>query len=673
MSTSSSSSPSSSSGEATHPSPKRLRGSSQSDDEFGGLSRRSRFSSASYVDSEKDNHGHLTHERSGNRRLAKHEKRMAEGPLELRSKAKILKQHYNEDYRELFNASLSEFKNDMGVGNPAYATKAPSEGFHGSVRWASQEKELFFDALTRLGKGDVRGIAGHIGTKSEIEVDEYIQILHQALIKAHLHGYRRIQQKLPSLAELPASHEISVDCDRVLERAAYALMLHQEEYEYNAEKELHGDYWLINKSVAEWAQDRFIKGLEGVDEVAKVLPAATLLNPREWLCLSENVFMNPGPPNSESNWHNISFDDDEAPSLTHTAFSDFHSLTISVTRRLVQTALFCAESRLKATSNKHHSRDRNVMNRDITAALEMLKMKRSKFDFWVHAARRNNVEVEERKRKETLKGRAMSYDEVESILMEPIKRTRRKKEEDETPMDTESNTPVPASDGPSGPGGSLRSRRVELPSIALFQIQRSASDPTPSPPPSPITSYAQLQDQRSSRLEETYLWTNVLRLAIPPHVDLSSSLPDFIGKAPNNHKTRDELEHMSWRDNVRKVGSEWEAMRDLIPKEEFEEMGLTAVQNFEKRRQEDLGVDNYDSAMDGADSDEERERESWLDRSDEESQMEETDIDVDSDPGEESVEAGSPHSNDEGDRNESTSNDDDLMGIRRLLPKRVCR
>jgi RNA polymerase I-specific transcription initiation factor RRN5 len=611
MSTSSDS-PSASDDHAADESRRQSSEGSPSGDGSADFARRSRVSSASYVASEEE--GGTSRDPGFNlRRPTELKKRRAERSPGLRSRKKILKE-YSEGYRELFNSSLAEFR--QGTGFVAHAPMTPSypDGQHGIVKWTTQEKELFFDALARLGKGNIRGIAAHIGTKSAIEVQEYTQRLHGAFAQRHLHD-RMVAPRFARFADFPAAYEISGECDSALEDAADALLLHQEEYECLTEKQLHGDYWLVDNSVAQWTHAQIAKGDEGASEVTKVLPEATLLNPREWLSVSENVFMNPGAPKLESNWQFLAFEK-ETPSINHTAFSDFHTLTISITRRIVQTALFCAESRIKATSNKYHPRDKNVKNQDVAAALDILRMKHSKFDYWVDVPRRNNLEVQDKARKETRTGRPMSFEEVEMKLKEPVRRTRRKKgDDDEKPTDTGDSPLGPDSSQANEFGGSQNPKSTPRFSS---QAQTSIVSPSPSPPPSPSTIHAVLQDERASRLHELYLWTDVLQETPPVQLELSASLPEATIE-PAGRKSRDELEDIGWRDRIRGVGSAWEAMQNVISEEEFEETGRMARLNRERRQMEGRDMEDEEAESEGVIEN--------LEGSDEEEEVEDVDMD----------------------------------------------
>ena len=155
-----------------------------------------------------------------------------------------------------------------------------------------------------------------------------------------------------------------------MEEFADGLAHYQLKGDQKREKKRHGDYWLLTGDVAaeieaslearnkeserskEETQDpEEIKESDRQEEDNKLdndfkVPAAELLNLPSWLRLSE-LFMYHSPE-SEENWTNFISKTDETPSMYHTAFQDFHNLTISITRRLVQASIFQAMSRLRA-------------------------------------------------------------------------------------------------------------------------------------------------------------------------------------------------------------------------------------------------------------------------------------------------------------------------------------
>tara|TARA_R110002003_G_scaffold45_8_gene3513 strand:+ start:5080 stop:6285 length:1206 start_codon:yes stop_codon:yes gene_type:complete len=110
--------------------------------------------------------------------------------------------------------------------------------------------------------------------------------------------------------------------------------------------------------------------------------------------------------------------------MYRTALRDFHRLAISITQRLVQTAIVQAASRLRAQRlrsgggvNKNKGHLPFVKERDVLAAIDVLGMKRNASDRWRGVPRRCGLRVVVKEK--TSKGRrekVVPWDEVERLL-----------------------------------------------------------------------------------------------------------------------------------------------------------------------------------------------------------------------------------------------------------------
>jgi hypothetical protein len=110
--------------------------------------------------------------------------------------------------------------------------------------------------------------------------------------------------------------------------------------------------------------------------------------------------------------------------MYRTALRDFHKLAISITQRLVQTAIVQAASRLRAQrlrsgggGNKNKGHLPFVKERDVHAAIDVLGMKRNGSDRWRGVPRRCGLKVVVKEK--TSKGRrekVVPWDEVERLL-----------------------------------------------------------------------------------------------------------------------------------------------------------------------------------------------------------------------------------------------------------------
>jgi len=156
--------------------------------------------------------------------------------------------HYNDEYRVLFNDHVAKAASRFEVNETARDSALQI----GSSLWAAKEKAVFFAALERLGRHDLPGIAGAIGTKSQAESRTFLLTLQDA-------ARDRGDTKL-TLRDIPAAIELGPACDLQLERAADALARHQERHEASLEKERYGEYWLVTPRIA----DRIDDAINGV-------------------------------------------------------------------------------------------------------------------------------------------------------------------------------------------------------------------------------------------------------------------------------------------------------------------------------------------------------------------------------------------------------------------------
>ncbi|KAI3318615.1 hypothetical protein HD806DRAFT_306240 [Xylariaceae sp. AK1471] len=327
---------------------------------------------------------------------------------------------FNAAYLKLLNQDIQDAS--AGLIYDEGHRKPELEGHTqvGAVVWSAAEKEVFFSAVSRLGRDDLVGIAARIGTKSELEVRQYLMLLDVTATK------RRDEGKGHALrpVDIPAAVEIGAQCGAALEYAADGLSLLQESYEEEIEKERWGSRWLITAPIAQildnrfnsqqqqqsetssprsqpqeegqeeqsWTQDgeegREKQQEEGKDE----LPFLHLFPIQNWLQLSDRVFMNSAV--SDGNWRAVS-EEQDPPAIRATALADFHGLALSVTRRLVSATLYVAESRIRAKSLGHGIRRvrHRVRGEDVAAAVSSLGMKKNSMEFWARCARRLQMDV----------------------------------------------------------------------------------------------------------------------------------------------------------------------------------------------------------------------------------------------------------------------------------------
>ena len=321
------------------------------------------------------------------------------------SEFKRSKSLYNDDYRAMFNSTVNELTRKQS----SMTDHRLQQSQIGVTLWSSEEKAAFFHALARKGRHDIRGIATDVGTKNESEVYVYSDMLQKATVEQQTYCTRK---SLLDTSSLEAALEVQESCCAALDLAADALSALQQNEEEKDAKKKHKDLALLTPRIARWIEHRMAVPEGGKKEIIEQIPAATILNLVNFLALSKRFFMNSVV--AEDNWRSYTGRRTKSPSIMYTAFSDFHTLLISVTQRLVQSTLFFARSRLRAMSG---SRPRlHVRQRDVIAAINVLGMKIDAKMFWARAARKCKLRVYDRVRHRQVFGKRYSYTALEKIL-----------------------------------------------------------------------------------------------------------------------------------------------------------------------------------------------------------------------------------------------------------------
>ena len=356
-----------------------------------------------------------------NRKAGRGGKRLA---LDRESKWKRLRKLYNDDYLALLNAAAAS---DHDGGIPEEDLSVTQLGV---VTWQAEEKAKLFNALSRHGRLDIPRIAQAVGSKSQLEVQDYLNFLRESDVERHLF---EDHTRSISHADIPAAVEISKELDSALERAADALAMCQDQYDQAVAQIEHHDIWRIDSSVAreldvQADEDEEAASNEGnlnaVVSAYAGIPGDGLLKLSNFVELAERLYMN-GPPDLNGNWREFACKD-EYPAITYAAVCDLHDLTVSITRRLMQTSLFLAESRIRSTKYPSYLPKPLVKDRDVIGALDVLKFKQTSREYWIKLARRNQLQVISGTHDKMGHSREiLSYDEVERLLREnPFRRSR---------------------------------------------------------------------------------------------------------------------------------------------------------------------------------------------------------------------------------------------------------
>lgn len=520
-------------------------------------------------------------------------------PIALQLRKKRVKFAYNDRYRKIFNQTIEEL---VPKDDTEYEMLPGSQ--IGVALWSSKEKALFFNSLERMGPCDLKGIASAIGSKSESEVYLYLELLQKVSVDQQVSEPVR---KLFKPHKMKAAVEISEDCCAALDRAAGSLAVLQYNEEIRVENSKHPDFPILDLKIARWVDRRLRNGEEGENEVSKVIPSAALLNLKTFLVVSKRFFMNSSIP--ENNWRSHA-EKRQSPMLTYTAFSDFRTLAISFTRRLIQSCLFFTLSRLRAISTPgYYVPRRHVKRQDIVAALNVLGLEFNGRAVWAGTARKCKLQIYEDVRRRRATGHRYSYDEVEkllsssnierrgrsrapsldfsdgSVLLEPEQETNETNPETNPsannsicsdPPSTEEEYSSDSSDGNNLPK-SPTDRAYEH--TCNEERQEQAQD-----------TYMEARDQQASKKEEQCLWEmlgedpakrmNVEDIAFP--------------KAPySQRKKREDL--ADWRVWV-DYAAEWELNRSPPPDADF-----VGNRNLGSERSLAAGLTDSDFAEDCSD------------------------------------------------------------------------
>ncbi|KAJ5665414.1 uncharacterized protein N7477_007862 [Penicillium maclennaniae] len=312
-----------------------------------------------------------------------------------------------------YNGLLVEMEKDVELKNMNEHPELLTVEQRHAVVWTATEKELFFNMLDRKGKNGIKEIAAAIPEKSELEVMHYIDCLHEGLVKQHVDNE---QNATLLMGDYPGAAEVSKECEKKLEEIADIMCLKAEAENSWASRDRYHKYGIITEATA--------KGLCKDDEVCPPLhggidKALNILNVPVWLQLSRKLFMNLGGKRIEDNWiYHQSFSA-ESPSMTGDALMDFYALTMSITRRLIQSSLFFSMARISAMEQMGEEIDdeiETVRTRDVRAAIETLNMKYDRGNMLVDFARRNGILIKDIQNKKGWKPQVLDYDYVEELL-----------------------------------------------------------------------------------------------------------------------------------------------------------------------------------------------------------------------------------------------------------------
>ena len=503
------------------------------------------------------------------RQRSKKRKEQNADPAGAQMRKKYLKASYNDRYRKLLNQVVNDVVQQASSTEP----EQRQDSQIGVVTWSVQETEAFFESIQRLGCHNLASISEKVGTKTELEIFQFISLLEAASTHQQL---RDKQKDLLDVSTLSAAFEISDDCGAALEAAADALAIYQKREDERQEKRRHGSHWLLTPKLAKKIHFCLRKNPNGEAKIAETVPSAVLLDLKAFLDLSSRLFMNSS--DQDHNWRSF-VDSRERPSIFFTAFSDLTNLVLAVTERLVQTVIFITMSRLRAMEASSYTASKYVTKQDVKAALAIVGMKADAKEYWVGVAERcklNIIDQRGRVRKRKISGRHLDYDEVVRILSKDKNQRRSRSHSASKVQNSDHSDVSESSSTDTSVSGSIA---ADLPPEST-STQYMSSSPALSDSrltfasPEDICAqnrldHAQLAfmsalDQRNSLEEEQRLWKLLGKAPKSPNRPGTIVIP----KNPGPERgTRKELQY--WGAKIH-YGAEWEINETPVPPVDFD-------------------------------------------------------------------------------------------------------
>jgi hypothetical protein len=190
-------------------------------------------------------------------------------------------------------------------------------------------------------------------------------------------------------------------------------------------KQFRGEIpWLIDRASAADLDSKTQKVLDELSESAESSPyrpfdAGTfprLFKLSNFVELSDRVFMHGSKKRPYEDWSFMA-EAGETPSLTSQALEDLYDIMSNLLRRMMQTSMFLAESRIQATSTKGSPTSRDVTVDDVEGMCQVLNVARDSWGFWTTLPRKADLRVVSGDHRRGFSARSgLSYDAVESAL-----------------------------------------------------------------------------------------------------------------------------------------------------------------------------------------------------------------------------------------------------------------
>ena len=331
------------------------------------------------------------------------------------SRDRKFKQYYNDEYLSLLRTTHED---------PLDESFLPLQNSQvGAVFWTAKEKECLFASLSTTGPYDCNKLADGLRTKSQLEIRDYLLRI-QAQEKS-----RSKNARFPEFLwqdEIPSAAELSEDLIGQLNRSADAVASQQVLYDNIQGENQYPGFWLINKDISDklqpttedseqsFAAAKHESEVPEISGAVSVDPTNGVLNIPNWIELMNAVFMNFRMDQSGD----VEFLDSQQPtnpSMTYNAIADFYQELLELLRRIMQSAIFMAQSRIRASQRTDYEAQAVVKEQDVFTAIEILGLNSDNHSYWQTMPRRLGLKISRGGHK---KGGAqiLEYDEIENAL-----------------------------------------------------------------------------------------------------------------------------------------------------------------------------------------------------------------------------------------------------------------
>ena len=329
---------------------------------------------------------------------------------------------HDEEYQALFRHDLD---------TPADTNHFTSSQIDSTV-WSAAEKAAFFQTLASHGRHDLAEISRSVGTKTEFEVRRYSMELNRAFINRQRYSEN---SKAVAHADIPAAIEIDPDLEQDLDQAADNLAKLQNDYDVNESMVANNDigFWLINSEVADdldatvTTEAEQSTDSEHDTELTGAPGPFQLFYHTTLLSLSRDLFMNMPQSSEHDHWAELATEEQPEPAMMVDVVKDLHNLVKGFVQRVLHSALFLANSRLRANAVNGKGPTTVLKDVDVIAALEILDLPTDSFEYWARFPVRSGLNVFMGVHDQGVSNTTfLSYEEVSNVLSVRGSRGRRR-------------------------------------------------------------------------------------------------------------------------------------------------------------------------------------------------------------------------------------------------------